>query len=108
MSDIKNRTNLAEAFGAFGPATRVAIERMATIRNKFAHQIYIRSFTHPDVLKHCIKLGENPVYPFSIDDETTAKQVQWHFITTARLLHYRMEMISPQVSGLGDPEGPLP
>lgn len=108
ISDLKNKTNLLEAFGAFGPRTRVMIERLGSIRNKFAHQTDVRTFKHDEVIRHCRLLGDNPVYRFEILDSASEKDVRWNFITAAKCLHGRLEMISPHVSGLGDPDGPLP
>lgn len=108
IGNLGNKCLMAEALGAFGPRTRKTIDTMAQIRNKFAHDTGVRKFKHQGVLTHCKSLGDNPVYKYDLIDTASEREIRSYFITTARCLHQRLEMIAPGVSGLGDPHGPLP
>jgi hypothetical protein len=105
LGDLKHRTNFVEALGHFGPKTRVAIERMAVIRNKFAHHPDVRSFSHPEVLKHCQSLGGNPVNPYELGPNATESDIRSCFVDTVRALHERLEHIAEHVS---ETDAPLP
>ena len=90
---IKAKTEVAEAFGCYGPKTRKTIERIATVRNKFAHRTNIRDFDHPDVLKLCKELADNPVYPHAYIENPPAKDVRYNFINTVKDLTDRLAEI---------------
>lgn len=108
VGSLRNKCLMAEALGAFGPQTRKTIEKMGEIRNKFAHEQDVRAFDHPKVLKLCRELGDNPIYEFQLLDSNTESEIRAHFITAAKCLHERLEMVSPTEFGLGDPNVPLP
>ena len=108
IGNLKNKCLMAQALGAFGQETKKTIEKMGEIRNKFAHVSNVRSFKHPEVLKLCIDLKDNPIFPYGLIDTASEREIRTSLIVTARCLHQRLEMIAPRVSGLGDPKGPLP
>lgn len=108
MGDFVNKTNFIEAIGHFGKQTRIAIGRMGTIRNKFAHDPEIRAFTHPKVLHHCKLLGANPIHPYVLRDDETEEIVRENFMETIAELHKRLDAVRHHVKELDHPLTPLP
>ena len=81
---FKAKVYVAEAFGFFGPKTRNALELIAQVRNKFAHKRRARDFDHPDVLRACRELADNPVFAYALIDEPPAVDVRWNYMETVK------------------------
>lgn len=105
---LYKKSEMAKKIGVFGKKTHETIQKMCEIRNLFAHGLSVRTFDHPDVLKLCAELGRYPIFNYELSDTATEAEIRSAFITVARCLHQRLEMIAPRVSGPGDPQGPLP
>ena len=56
LGNFASRVDIAFALGIIGSGARKALKVIAEIRNKFAHQLEIHSFDHPDVTKSIDKL----------------------------------------------------
>lgn len=56
LGSFASRVDIAFALGIVGSGARKALKLIAEIRNKFAHQLEIHSFDHPDVTKLINKL----------------------------------------------------
>ena len=109
FGNLKAKTDVAEAFGFFGPQTRATINRIASVRNKFAHRTSIRDFDHPDVLAICRELADNPVFPHTYIANPQARDIRWHFINTVKALTNHLANIRGLIPELdGDPPKPLP
>lgn len=108
MGDFKNKTNFIEAIGHFGKQTRITLERIATIRNKFAHLADVRTFTDHRVLQHCATLGKNPVFPYQLRSDAAESDVRSNLLTTVQKLHERLEQVTSHIRELDPPLTPLP
>jgi len=93
FGSLKAKTDVAKVFGFFGAKTQTMIERIATVRNKFAHRTHIREFDHPDVLAVCRELSANPVFPHVYPDNPRAQDIRRNYIDTVKALTARLTEI---------------
>ncbi len=109
FGSMKAKRNVAKAFGFFGPKTGTAIQRIAQVRNKFAHRKDVRDFDHPDVLKICRDLSDNPIYRYTLNESALPSDVRWLFLHVVKDLTDRLNDIRWSILELSDKEpAPLP
>lgn len=65
LADFGSKIDLAHALCILGDTARADMKRIAAIRNRFAHQMEISTFAHPEIAAECSKLivpkrGEGP------------------------------------------------
>jgi DNA-binding MltR family transcriptional regulator len=75
IGSFKPRIWLAFALGIYGPEAREDLERIADIRNRFAHRLAIKSFEVPPIKDHCLNL--RLVDRFVYDTERPDDQIRW-------------------------------
>jgi len=90
LGSLKAKADFAEIFGFFGSETRLLIDRVGTVRNKFAHRPHVRDFDDPTVLKICREIADNPVYRHHYVANPNAKDVRWNYLTTVKELTSRL------------------
>lgn len=109
LSSLKVKADFIEACGFIGSKTNKAIERIGTIRNRFAHRHDIRDFGHTEIRHLCAQLGDNPVFPYKLLETATPNDVRWHYIETVKEIHERLEAILQRAPRCPEPiQNPLP
>ena len=56
LSTLSARIDVGYALGLYGKMTRADLHRIRSIRNSFAHDVDIRSFSHDKIAKACTDL----------------------------------------------------
>lgn len=107
LGSMKAKADFAQAFGFFGQKTRKTIDRIASMRNRFAHRTGVRDFDHPDIVKRCKAMEANPIFPQKILSGASAADLRWFFTQVVRALEERLEDIRWHIPEI-DVKGPDP
>jgi len=103
MGTLKAKNDIAHAFVFYGSKTHKLIGTLGKIRNKFAHKTDVRSFSRPEILKHCNELNGNPINSkVKIESGTKSINIRWAYIETVQALEEWIATVRQYTPELGD------
>jgi len=106
FGSLKSKIDVGYAFGLYGPKTRKMLERISSIRNKFAHNQTIKDFDHFEIRRHISEMPNDFIFDFKYSDSDDAILLRHNFVqTTQGLANYFSAM---RHSILWEGSAPLP